>query len=175
MGALNFHLRPGKTVDPPLFSQFLRAIQTWSKDVLHPVTIDGTPADNELIAWDDTLGRFTNQTAVEAGVVSGVTLAPMTIAAGVITVAAQPTLTVIGVDTEGAAATDDLTNITNGTAGQIVILHTIAPTRDVTVKYNSSLICLNGGVDFLLSNPRDTLMLLYDGERWLEIGRGDNL
>ena len=30
------------------------------------VEIDGTPADNELLAWDETAGKFINQTPAEA-------------------------------------------------------------------------------------------------------------
>jgi hypothetical protein len=43
---------------------------------LHGVIIDGTPADNEVLAYDSTSGLWINQTAAEAGlqtVVSGVT------------------------------------------------------------------------------------------------------
>ena len=36
---------------------------------LHGVVIDGTPADNEVLAYDTTSGLWINQTAVEAGLI----------------------------------------------------------------------------------------------------------
>jgi hypothetical protein len=36
---------------------------------LHGVIIDGTPADNEVLAYDSTSGLWINQTAVEAGLI----------------------------------------------------------------------------------------------------------
>jgi hypothetical protein len=40
---------------------------------LHDVVISGTPADNELLAYDTTTGTWINQTAAEAGVLTGIT------------------------------------------------------------------------------------------------------
>ena len=76
MGALNFPYRPRDALTPPLIARLLRAIQAWTKEALHPVTIDGTPADNEVLAWDSTLGRFVNQTGTEAGLLPHTAKAP---------------------------------------------------------------------------------------------------
>jgi hypothetical protein len=75
------------------------------------------------------------------------------------------------VDTESSAATDDLDTINGGTAGQIVILGTVASTRDVTLKHATGNILLNGGADFPLLFTRYRCVLQYDGTNWCEIGR----
>lgn len=45
----------------------ISAIGTIGVDDLSDVVIDGTPADNELLAYDTTSGDWINQTAAEAG------------------------------------------------------------------------------------------------------------
>jgi hypothetical protein len=53
---------------PPIADASARLI-----DGLGDVTIDGTPADNELLAFDTASGEWINQTAAEAGLGGGVT------------------------------------------------------------------------------------------------------
>ncbi len=55
---------------------FVKIQNGYELNELHDVLIDGTPADNEVLAYDTTSGLWKNQTASEAGlqtVVSGVT------------------------------------------------------------------------------------------------------
>jgi hypothetical protein len=86
------------------------------------------------------------------------------------------------VDTEGAAATDDLDNIfaTGGdaiTAGTIVILRPINAGRTVVVRHaggGSGNIRLDGAANYSMDADTDTLMLVYSGAVWLEVGRGNN-
>ncbi len=94
----------------------------------------------------------------------------LTIATGVVTV----TKTYHTVDTEAAAASDDLATISGGTAGQILIIATANSGRDVVVKHGTGNVYLTGAADFTLSDVRDKLMLLYVGTEWHEIGRGNN-
>lgn len=92
----------------------------------------------------------------------------LTIASGVITV----TKNYHRVDTEAAGATDDLVTINGGISGQILVLGTVASTRDVVLKHGTGNILLNGGIDFSLLFTRYRCVLMYDGSSWAEIGRG---
>jgi len=78
------------------------------------------------------------------------------------------------VDTEGAAATDDLTKINGGAAGSLLILKSVNNARDVVVK-DGAFIYLAGSVDFTLTNIYDRLLLMGTGSnRFVEIARADN-
>lgn len=94
----------------------------------------------------------------------------VTIAAGVVTVQGNALI----LDTEAAAATDDLDTINGGTTGQIVILQTANSSRDVVVKHGTGNLFLTGRVDFTLTGTRDKLVLICISTEWHEIGRGDN-
>jgi hypothetical protein len=78
------------------------------------------------------------------------------------------------VDTEAAAATDDLSTINGGRDGVRLILRAANSARDVVVKDGVGNIQCAG--DCTLDNVQDTIELIYDGTltAWLEIGRSDN-
>lgn len=79
------------------------------------------------------------------------------------------------VDTEGAAATDDLDTINGGVVGMLLVLQSQANTRVVTVRDNAGNIQLAGSANFALNNIFDKLMLIYTpGNRWEELCRTDN-
>lgn len=81
----------------------------------------------------------------------------------------------ITVDTEAAAAADNLATINGGVqAGQIILLRSANSGRDVTVKDGTGNINLSGG-DRLLSNIKDRLFLQWDGIDWCEVSFGDNV
>jgi hypothetical protein len=91
-----------------------------------------------------------------------------------------PSVSNVTVDTEGAAATDDLVTINGGADGQTITIKTADNTRDVTVVHSTSgsnTIRLNGSVNFTLDAVADKLVLQYDGalQQWCEVGRGDNV
>ena len=79
------------------------------------------------------------------------------------------------VDTEGAAATDDLAVINGGSIGDIITLSTVSASRDVTVKNdNAQIVC---GADFTLSTAYDTITLIKratTGTSWITIAKSDN-
>lgn len=98
-----------------------------------------------------------------------------TIASGVITV---PTgipgmVQQIFVDTEAAAATDDLDTINGGVEGQLICLSSPTSSRDPTIKDGTGNIQAAGG-DFLLSNVFDMILLIKRSTSWAELGRNDN-
>lgn len=97
----------------------------------------------------------------------------LTIASGAVTA----TNSFHKIDTEGAAATDDLDTINGGVDGMIIILGTLTSARDVTVKNNTGNIILAGGADITLTNLADKLTLFYDSiaAKWYQIAFADNL
>lgn len=100
----------------------------------------------------------------------------LTIATDIITVG-NGKIQHILVDTEAAAATDDLATINGGNDYQQVTLTSTSSTRDIVVKHNTGNIVLNGLADFTLDNTADTLTLLYRStlSKWVEVGRSNNL
>lgn len=100
--------------------------------------------------------------------------------------AAAPTLTIAGgivtvakgynaVDTEAAAATDDLDTITPGTnvgEGSVIILRAANVARVVTLKDGTGNLLLNG--DYALSATDRTITLVYNGTNWSEVARSVN-
>jgi len=90
---------------------------------------------------------------------------------------ASDAITVTGcyhrVDTEGAAATDNLATINGAATGQVIILQSVASSRDVTVKNGTGNIFLSGS-DFVLDNSRDFLVLICTGGEINELCRSNN-
>lgn len=110
---------------------------------------------------------------VIAQTITGNRGADLVIAAGVITA----THSYHAIDTEAAAATDDLTSIEAGLDGQIIILRTVADARVVTAKDGAAAantLALSG--DFIMNSVRDRLMLQYDLSllQWVELNRSNN-
>lgn len=95
-----------------------------------------------------------------------------TIASGTIT----PSASVVVVDTQSAAATDDLTNIvtTNTPDGRILILRSADDGRNVVVKNaagGAGQITLADSTDLTLDVTTQALILRRSGTDWVEIGR----
>jgi len=92
------------------------------------------------------------------------------IAGGAITI----TSSYARVDTEAAAAADDLDTINGGQDGQRLVVQSASAARDVTLKDNTGNLRLAG--DFILSHTDDTIELIYNASisRWCEISRSDN-
>jgi hypothetical protein len=95
----------------------------------------------------------------------------VTIAAGVIV----PYGSTHRVDTESAAATDDLETITatNREHDEWLTLYANSDARTVVLKDGVGNINLNGG-DFSLTHSADRIVLAFDGTNWNEIVRSDN-
>lgn len=97
-----------------------------------------------------------------------------TITAGVLVIT-KSRVRVVG---EGdPAAADQLDSITNAAGdGNLLILHCDDAANDITVKHNNGNIMLQGGVDCVLGEQEDVLLLVYDltTTSWLEISRSLN-
>ncbi len=88
-----------------------------------------------------------------------------TISAGAITA----TRSVHAVDTEGAAATDDLDTINGGQTGALLVLRAAHADRTVVVKPDTGNVGLDA--DYYLDSTAKHLLLLYDGSRWVAVAR----
>ena len=83
----------------------------------------------------------------------------LTISSGAITVSRN----VHTVDTEGAAASDDLATINGGVAGFILYLRTTASDRDIVIKHGTGNITCAEGADFTLTDITQFAYGYYDG------------
>lgn len=92
----------------------------------------------------------------------------LTISSGEITVTHSKHL----IDTEGAAASDDLDTINGGINGQTLILQPVNSSRSVVVKDGTGNLRLNG--DFTLDHTQDSMVLIYSNPNWVELARSDN-
>jgi hypothetical protein len=93
----------------------------------------------------------------------------LTIAAGAITLTNDSSSYVI--DTEGAAATDDLDTISGGQDGQIIILNSANAARNVVVKHNTGNIYNPNAFDITLDLTTDLVVLRYNSTavKWIVI------
>ncbi len=76
------------------------------------------------------------------------------------------------IETEDAAASDDLDTINGGEPGDTLILRAENGDRTAILKNATGNLHLAG--NFYLDNTRDTIQLVYDGAYWLELSRSNN-
>lgn len=81
-----------------------------------------------------------------------------TISGGAITF----TSTVMTLDTEASAASDNLDTINGGINGAFLIIKTANSSRDIVVRHNVGNIYLSSGVNITLSNTDEYLFLVYN-------------
>jgi hypothetical protein len=122
-------------------------------------------AAQNLFIWSNTV-------ISPVALIYPLTANPIIIASGVITCPSDNSVTYVLVDTEGAAATDDLVTINGGFEGQIVYFSTTSSSRDVTFK--DGIGNLNLVSDFVCDNNSDTITLIRRGSNWFEIARSNN-
>jgi hypothetical protein len=96
-----------------------------------------------------------------------------TIAAGVVVLNNAIEKQSLVIDTEAAAASDDLDTITNNFAqdGQVVVLRSGNDARNVVVKHNTGNILLVGAADFTLDTRRSYIELRWNvtNSKWMEV------
>lgn len=84
------------------------------------------------------------------------------------------------IDTESAAASDDLDGIVGGTVGDILVLQAANGTRTIVLKHSSAgatgaeKLWLNTGVDFSLDNTPDVAVLLRNADGWCSVSLMNN-
>jgi len=89
-----------------------------------------------------------------------------TLASDILDLTGKPRALVI--DTEGAASTDNLSTISNGTAYQQLWIKAANAGRVITLKHNVGNIKLNGLTDITLSS-QGWILLFYDGTQWSDV------
>lgn len=96
----------------------------------------------------------------------------LTISGGAVTVTGSIAFRRHTIDTEGDGATDDLTTITGGNAGEILIISPADDARTVVVKDGAGLLT---GSDFSMDGIDDLMMLECKAANvWREVSRSDN-
>lgn len=73
------------------------------------------------------------------------------------------------VDTEAAAASDNLSTINGGVTGDILFLRQVNASRDVTIKHNVGNILMTSGVDFNFQADTTIALLIFTGAVWIKI------
>lgn len=88
----------------------------------------------------------------------------LTIASGVITV----TDSFHRVDTEAAAASDDLVTIDGGVDGQFFIMRTASSARDVVLRTGGNILCTDG---FIVAASTRFVLFIFDGDHnaWVAV------
>jgi hypothetical protein len=165
----------------PLTASYPGAIKTFNEvtdGVTEMTSTDINPPYAEITAIETELGTDPAGTVATvklrlaqsldgAGNLDFANAVTLTIASGVIT----PTQNWHVVDTEGAAATDDLTNIgsTDTADGFPLFIRQANDARDITIKHNTGNIKCPGAVDIALTDSTQILLLIYDAtlEYWL--------
>lgn len=94
----------------------------------------------------------------------------LTIASGVVTMSQN----FHRIDTESAAASDDLDTITLGSGfgdGCMLVIRPANSSRTVVVKHNTGNILTPGGFDISLDDAEDMVILMYDGNlaKWMAL------
>lgn len=92
----------------------------------------------------------------------------LTISSDTITVGS---LSQYNVDTQGGAATDDLSTINGSSDGKIIFLRTTNDARDVVIKHNTGNIFNPAAQDITLGKTQDVIMLRWDATiaRWIVV------
>lgn len=144
-------------------SLFNDAASKWFLQVLGSNVLDASASLIQSLVAHTFTARATFLAPINLGIGSA-----LTVSGGVIT----PTRSYHKIDTEGAAATDDLDTITPGSTGDILVLGSATSTRDVTVKHaTGNIFC---GSDRTLNNVSDRITLICDGSNWHMISYADN-
>ena len=95
-----------------------------------------------------------------------------TIADGTITLTGYDQIRLVRIETEGAAATDNLDKIDGGVAGDIIICRAYDTTHDVVLTDNTENLRLAGNCT--LDSSTDTITLIYRDTVWIEMARSNN-
>jgi hypothetical protein len=99
----------------------------------------------------------------------------LTIASGVVAITNVGSSYLI--DTEGAAATDDLDTINGGNDGQIIFIRNIADARNVILKHNTGNIFNPNLSDITIDVASDTIQLIYSSTlgQWIVTSQANRL
>lgn len=138
------------------------------------IVLDDQAAQGHIIGEDNEFGSFATPIDTTTDTTTrnlGNAVQSVTIATGAVT--AQRGVKLLIVDTEGAAATDDLDTITyTGRTGDVICVRQNADTRDVTLRDGVGNLRLAGNCVLTVGN--DSIQLQWRGSTWSEVSRSIN-
>lgn len=138
-----------------------------------PLIEGNTIQGNTDIAIDvaaATSGAIVRNNRCTGNGTNGPVVPTYTIATGALTLKGDFGIPAV-IDTEAAAATDDLDTISGGLLGQTVTLRAANDARTIVVKDSTGNMRLSA--DMSLTHTDDAITLVYDGTIWREVGRCD--
>jgi|GEM_PF-1340944 hypothetical protein len=83
--------------------------------------------------------------------------------------------TLMSVDTEGGAASDELDTIADGGTGKLLLLRSQSTARIVTLRHDVGNLWNPAGGDVVLTHPNKLVMLIYNSARWIIMNAGGEL
>lgn len=93
------------------------------------------------------------------------TAQPFTIASGIVTIGTN--YSYFSIDTQSAAASDDLDTISGGNEGDLIFIKAGSAARTVVLKDGTGNIITEGGVDLSIDSDEDLAMLHFNGTKWV--------
>lgn len=113
--------------------------------------------------FSDSFVRFLQALVSDRGLNTG-TAQPRTISGGVIEKLGS--FAYYSVDTESAAASDNLDTISGGNEGDLIFIKAAHDNRSVVIRDGQGNILTNGSVDLTLDNTDDLVILHFSGAVW---------
>lgn len=156
--------------------------KTLTAPVISSISNTGTltlPTSTDTLVGRATTDTLSNKT-LTAPVISGSAslVGTVSLSATTVTISSDsltaPTATLLLVDTEAGAASDNLATISAGAQQQLLIIRPANDAHTVVIKNGTgNIIC---GADVTLDNQYDTITLIYDltAAKWLMISKADN-
>lgn len=83
-------------------------------------------------------------------------------------------VTLLVVDTEAGAVSDNLDTINGGAAGHVLTVVAANNARDVVVTSSGNIDLNATGGDATNNNVNDTITLIHNGTQWIEVSRSNN-
>lgn len=146
------------------YNEMSQQIGNISEEITNVITSAGLTPDATLTQLQESLGTVNDLT------VNGkLNTAPSTATISTGSIAYARAYMVI--DTEAAAATDDLDTITGGTAGDVLRITSANNARDITITHLTGNIFLRDGADITLIRTEDSITLVFDGTQWVQDSR----
>lgn len=133
-----------------------------------PNYYDHFAADNPFVTSrvNLELDKLDAQLKIASETIKTAVATELTIASGEITV----TQTVHTVDTEGDASSDDLTDISGGEIGDVLVISAANSARTVVVKHDVTKIALADGADVSLTDDWKSVVLIrVSSTLWIEL------
>lgn len=143
---------------------FVKVQNGFEIDEIHDILIDGTPADNEVLAYDSASGLWKNQTPVEAGILD--TSATAQTKAGDLTITGNLTVngTTTSLNTENVLIEDNIITLNSNVTG--------TPTTNAGIEVERGV---EDNVLIRYNEAEGIWEFTNDGTEYLELGSGSGV